>query len=227
MQKIDKHQSKSYGPLVLWRGDLENIFSIFGEASVSKINIESGDTKFDSPNEFLEHSSGDTISELKIFIHNPFIQIDLSKHWVRLFASSSDLQSAGLFSKVDSVLSDCERKPRFLHKYVWFFLFMTLTFSLSYFPIFKPFAYYVPALLILVVFWSIYITFSNFKTSIIRIFHKKYRPNFFIRNRDSIVIAIFSALLGGVLTYFVPKMIEISLQKNIKVEEAQKAPQSE
>ncbi len=102
---------------------------------------------------------------------------------------------------------------------------MIVTFSLSYFPVFLPFANFVPALLFMAFLWSLIILTNTFKTSVVHIFHKKDRPNFFIRNRDSIIIAIFSAVLGGVLTYCVPKMMDIALLKNIKAEVQDDAPQ--
>ncbi len=82
MQKLDKHQSKNYGPLVLWLDDLDNIFSILKECS--NINIESDDTKFDSIEEFLEQNRGTTLSEVKIWIHDPYFQIELNRYWARL-----------------------------------------------------------------------------------------------------------------------------------------------
>ncbi|OOF20750.1 hypothetical protein BZJ18_16710 [Salinivibrio sp. IB872] len=73
----------------MWASDLEDLFSEL--TNCTGIDLVANYVKFESVGEFVEFIKG----------RNP----------------TSNLLASGLFHKIDSILSRCERKPKFFYQY--------------------------------------------------------------------------------------------------------------
>jgi hypothetical protein len=118
MEKLDQSKSKNYTPLVMWAGDLEELFSEI-EKHCSNIVFVADDVKYESVDEFIRESKNRSPSIVKITASDPYLTVDLHHAWARFYISSSQILASGLFLKIDSILSRCERKPKFSYSYVW------------------------------------------------------------------------------------------------------------
>lgn len=123
----------------------------------------------------------------------------LYPRWAHVYVSSSQLVASGLFLKIDSILSRCERKPRFLFSFWWAIIGVWASSSLLYLEPFKPYAYLQIWTQMLTLSWVILVIYIHIcRFSSVYPKRKEDRPSFFKRNADSIVIAVVSALLGAV-----------------------------
>jgi hypothetical protein len=197
MEKLDKSLSKKYAPLVIWANDLFDIFSELKDCK--KIEFIADDTKFDSIEEFIQVNRGQKPSVVKITTHEPYLTIDLYPHSAQLYVSSSQLIPSGLFLKVDSILSRCERKPHFFFSSNWPAGSAVIIPSLFYLPLFKPIAYLQIWTYILLFIWMFFIMYLHlWKFSTVHAVYQEDRPSFLKRNADTIVIAVISALIGAI-----------------------------
>lgn len=197
MKKLDKPQSKEYGPLIIWAADFTEIFSEL--ESCSNIEFIAADVKFDSVEEFIKESRGGNPAEVKITAHDPYLSVELYQRWARLYVSSSELKPSGLFLKIDAILSRCERKPKFFFQYFWVVGSTWAIPIIFYFPLLKPYDYLGLWVTMLTFSWLMYVGFIHlWRFSVIRPMYREDRPSFFRRNIDAIVIAVISAMLGAV-----------------------------
>lgn len=198
MEKLDKPQSKDYGPLVIWAGDLVELFSELRDCT--NIEFVADDVKFESVDEFVKESKGRNPSNVKITAPNPYLTVELYHHWARLYVSSSQLLPSGLFLKIDSILSRCERKPRFFYRYAWAWACYFVLPWVFFLPPLRPFDYLGFWFLGLIFSWMTYISFVRLRRfSIVQPIHREERPGFVRRNIDGIVKVVISALLGAVI----------------------------
>lgn len=198
MEKLDKPQSKDYGPLVMWAGDLVELFSELKDCT--NIEFVADDVKFKSVEEFVKESRGRNPSEVKITACSPYLTVALYPRSARLYVSSSQLLPSGLFLKIDSILSRCERKPKFFYRYAWVIGSSWVLPNVFYLPPLKPYSYLSLWAIGLTFSWAIYVTFVHlWRFSTVQPIHREERPGFVRRNIDAIVIAVISALLGAVI----------------------------
>lgn len=197
MEKLDTSRSKNYGPLVIWANDLFDLLSELKDCKDFKLIAD--DVKFDSIEEFIQESRGRKPSVVKIEVREPYLTIELYPSWARLYVSSSQLLASGLFLKVDSILSRCERKPRFFFSYIWAVGSSLIIPRLFYLSPLKPFAHLQICVFVLSFTWMFYLLYIRlWKFSSVLPVRQEYRPSFIKRNKDGIVIAVISALLGAV-----------------------------
>lgn len=198
MEKLDTSRSKEYGPLVIWANDLVELFSELKDCKYLKFVAD--DVKFDSIEEFILECSGRKPSEVKIEVREPYLTIDLYPRWARLYVSSRQLLASGLFLKVDSILSRCERKPRFFFSWAWLVGSAWVIPNLFYLTPFKPFAQLQVWAVVLIFAWMLFVAYIHlWKHSTVHPVRREDRPGFIKRNRDGIVVAVISALLGAVM----------------------------
>lgn len=197
MEKLDKSQSKDYGPLVVWANDL---FDLLSELKDSQdFELIADDVKFESIEEFIQESRGRNPSVVKIKVFNPYLTIDLYPRSARLYVSSSKLLALGLFLKIDKILSRCERKPRFCFSYAWVVGGAWVIPNLFYLSQLKPFDYLKIWVTIPTFAWMFFVGFIQlWRYSSIHPLRQEDRPSFIKRNTDSIIVAVISALLGAV-----------------------------
>lgn len=197
MEKLDTPRTKDYGPLVVWANDLFDLISELKDCE--DIELIADDVKFESVEELIQERRGMRPSIVQIKARNPYLYIDLYPRWARVYVSSSQLVASGLFLKIDSVLSRCERKPRFFFSFLWPIVGVWTLPSFFFLAPFKPYAYLQIWTQMLTLSWMVLVGYIHIrKFSSVYPGRKEDRRSFFKRNADSIVIAVVSALLGAV-----------------------------
>ena len=196
MEKLDKPQTKSYGPCVIWANDLDNI--LYELKDCEKIEFIADDVKYDSVDEFIIDRHEIRPSELTIRTQNPYLTIDLDPLWAKLYVSSSKLLESGLFLKVDSILSKCERTPRISFTFWPPLVIIWIASGVFFLEVSEPHGYLIILMLLILIAWTTYVAYIRAKkfTTIYPV-RRENKPSFITRNIDSIVIAIISAILGA------------------------------
>lgn len=207
MEKLDKAQTKDYGPLVICASDLEDLFAEL--SNCTDIELVADDVRFESIDEFVKVSKGRNPSVAKISARAPYLTIEFNHSWARLYVSSSQLLASGLFLKIDLILSRCERKPKFFYRYAWVMGSGLVLPNIFYLPPLKPYNHLYFWVAGLTFSWMLYVVFIHlWRFSIIRPMHRENVPSFFRRNTDAIVVAVISALLGAVCGAAATKMAD-------------------
>lgn len=197
MEKLDTPRSKNYGPLVVWANDLFDVVSEL--KACESFELIADNVKFDSVEEFIQERRGRNPSVVQIKARNPYLTIDLYPRWARLYVSSSQVLASGLFLKINSILSRCERKPRFFFSFTWPVGSAWILPNLFYLPSLKPYAYLHIWISVLTLTWMFFVGYIHIrKFSSIHPARREDRPGFIKRNTDGIVIAVISGLLGAV-----------------------------
>lgn len=223
MKKLDKSRSKVYGPIVVWADDLFDLFSELKD--FSDFELVADDIKFDSIEEFIQESRGNKPSELKIKVRDPYLTIELDSHSARLYVASSQLLASGLFLKIDSILSKCERRPRFIFSSAWSFGGALIAPNIFYLEPFKQYSSLQVFAFAFAFSWMLlvgYIRLRHFSTVVP--LRKDARPGFIKRNADGIVIATISALLGAVGGAVAAKIADRIWSPSSKVEIERQSP---
>ncbi len=200
MEKLDKSQSKNYSPLVLWADDLEELLAVLKDCA-GGIKFVADDVGFDSVDEFVMESKGRDPSVVRITSSDPYLTVELYPRWASLYLSSSKLLPSGVFLKIDSILSRCQRKPRFFYRLGWAAASCWLIPYVFWLPQLKAFRYLSLVVACLTVLWLTSVAIVQlWHFSVVRPIYRASSPGFIRRNRDSIAIAIISALLGAAAT---------------------------
>jgi|SRR3989344_1813632 len=192
----------------MFREDLENIEEIITkELSPREYKLESESFEYTS----IKEISGDTGSTNHFYIktYSPYISIDFSKSYARVYTDEDDLKTIGAFKKILAIISKRERKT------LWIFskLANYLAPSLLTFTVILPRSaqisqnmslFLVSTSLLMV--WIIFGFWTDIKKySIIEFVNRKNKSNFFYRNKDQIGVNILVGIVFLLLGYFVKK----------------------
>ena len=121
----------------------------------------------------------------------------------------SQLVASGLFLKIDAILSRCERKPRFFFTWSCPVGSSWVIPNLFYLAPLKPFAYLQVWAFALTFAWMFFVGYIHlWKFSTVHPARQEDRPSFIKRNTDGIVVAVISAILGGVGVAAVTKVAD-------------------
>jgi len=208
MKKINKTLSKSYITARLFLDDLKSIEELIGNKR--SYSIETEDYEFKNIEELKNKYNNQKLNKVKISAHDPYITIEFHKMWVKLYCGSDDTESAGLFYKLDSIISSSSRKPNFVYSYysIWFIniiLFLIPRTSVIYnnnliFGI-------ISAIFILWILWVGYVRLLN--SSEVILSEKGDVKNYFSRNKDTLTSAIISGLVVAILIAYFPQLISL------------------
>lgn len=215
MKKLEKSLSKYYMPLILRANDFDDINSIL--IGHGDVEIIADDVKYDDLKEFLEENKTQKPSNVLITGRNPYLTLEISPNHCRLYISSDNLLATGIFTKIDSILTHCERKPKILYQQSSNLIFIILLLAIQYtsksFNII-PKQYEVYSFIIFHTFmliylsWLSYISFINiYRHSLIYTITDKGQPGFIKRNFDYFIVSLISLLVGGVLMRYIDKLL--------------------
>jgi hypothetical protein len=214
VEKIRRHIGEYLKPVKLYFDDIEELVDIFHNAGAD-IQIEADDYKIASPEEILSIKKP-YFTDLKIRQCNISVSVDFSSNGIWLFAAEDTPVQRGLFEQTKSILRKKRRllapffqssilSGLFLGASSWFIIGSSLiTMSRAWQLFIGVSMIFIGAL------WMWFGHLSRFRRfSIIVPFRKSDRPNFWIRNRDQIILALISAALGAigafVITYILQK----------------------
>jgi hypothetical protein len=199
MEKIDKSLKKNYLPVVLYLEALEGIVDAF-TVEGNKIEIRADDYSFDSITELSNHFKVNGPKSLEVKSLNPYGRLELNPLWAELYMGSSSIESAGIFYKIDRIMSSSERRPRIGYSYYSVWLLPLLSWIPNILPksanehdIFLIFN--VPFLWVV---WVLFIRLKKHSTLILERFSNK--QGFLKRNSDAIKLLLIGAILGCIST---------------------------
>src|SRR5258708_4610220 len=127
MERIKQSLTKEYLPVRLDLNDLREIEHIL--EGTKQFEIVTGNSKCDSVDDLVQHFKSRTIQDTKIKTLDPHVTIELQPMGTRLYVSSDDAPTAGLYHKLDSVLTGARRKPAILYSYPGLWVINTLMFA--------------------------------------------------------------------------------------------------
>lgn len=213
MEKIKKSYSKEYPILRMFIDDLEQIVSIFKE-NYKDFEIKADVYKLEDISE-LSKINKQEIKNFSINTYTPYISLDISESSVSLYIEDKDnLKLRGIFSKIDAILN---RRISFLriltsywmqipfHVIIWLNLYL---FPKEYYKTIRILLVILTlALLIIWFLWRQSISLK--KHSLIYLFNSQSKIGFFKRNKDKILLSIFSAVVGSILTVGLTWLIKL------------------
>lgn len=208
MKKIDKPQDKEYGPIRLW---LDELAALLSELEPCKdVTLIADDVKYESLEEFIRETKGRRPSFVRITASgDSYISIDLMPRWARLYVSSSSVHASGLLLKLDSILTRCEKRPRFLYRYsviVGCAIVLPIVFWLPFLHEYDFLGRLVSAVTFAWLLFNAYL--QLWRLSIVYPMRREERPSFIKRNFDTIVVVVISALLGAILGVATTKLFD-------------------
>jgi len=207
MERISPSLRKDYPPLKLYLEDLEEIAYILGETS--KAEFKTRDYKFTNLEELAAKYRGQRLKDLEIKIREPYVHIALGKHFNYCYVHENSLTGAGIFYRIDQVLIGRSRSL-----ISGFFLsFDTLPYfgfclalmigaaalilkrkeNLNW-PLFMSIISGASGLMVCSI-WGMHVLSSL--NSVILVKRKHEEQSFVTRNRDQLIIALFSAIVGA------------------------------
>lgn len=213
MYRRTKSHHKHIKPVRLYLDDVEEICKILHEVTES-VQLITEDYLFEEPEQLAELRK-DYITDLEIRSSNPFISVDLKpgKGW--LYIAKDEPASRGVFEKVMQFLEE-RRYP--LWRFTTFpsiLLFSScLGLSLAFLlvlatgilelglPVIVVSAVGVLVFVLLILHG---VEISSKKYSVVFLTHRANAQPFLKRNRDQIILALISAILGGLVTLFVSR----------------------
>ena len=203
-RKIQAH-GEHLKQVLLYRDDIEQIVELLREVSPD-VELSTDEHKFSDVKEWADLKR-DYFTNMQVATRNPYVSLGLSKSSVFLYIGEDTPQSRGAFEKIKRFLMD--RRPpgqRLLNVWmpslvfnVWLILFYLALWSKNWTLL------TVTGIFMLGCVWWWWRAFRA-QTRKYSIIVPKYRidaPNFWKRNADKIVVAIISAVFGGLLTLLI------------------------
>jgi len=211
MKRIEGILSKTYKCPKLYLEDIERILEILDEAKIREIDISAEGYSYNNIEELEEKKT--KINNLFIKTHQPYINIEFTKDGSRFYIGSDDLKSRGIFSSINEIISRRERKFLWILTIHNIFANILIVTSWLLSRIYdKEYPNYIIKNIIFVLiglflFWTPISILVHWKFySLINLMKKDKISNFFIRNKDNIIIStiftIFGISLGIIIQRF-------------------------
>src|SRR4030042_649581 len=200
MIKREKPIKKEFSVPKLYLDDLQDIYEILTELS-KDIELKCEDYILDNIKE-LAGIKNDTIKYFEFVLSNPNVNILCSEGKVIIDINEDTLLLRGIYDKIKQVI---EKRIKNIPSKTTIFLLISsipiILFLFIYFMITYNFIilYIMFAVLFLIVASLLFFIFRTDKT-IIYLKLKIDINTFWIRNKDKIIISIFSALLSAIIT---------------------------
>lgn len=213
MERIDKRNSKSYPPLILYIEELKEIIGVFKESSECP-KIKSGDYKYESMDELIANCKGQCINDLDNSIYNPLISLTLTNKYASLSCHSSKPAPMGLFHNIDKILTKAVIPfHAAFHHYTVFALMMPISAMMAYFFFTNiPLGIFIAAALIY--YWYFSFRLDEKRHSRIWIKHRSETGGFLKRNKDQLIVALIAAVVGGAIGVVGTLLVSHLLSKN-------------
>ena len=212
MKKKIQTYSQNFKMPCLFREDLENIEEIIKkELNPGEYKLDLGSFEYQEVKEILENI--DPINELHIQTSSPCISIDFTKFSSRIYVGDDDIKTVGAVKKITDIILKKERRWlwRFSKSAEWLppLLFFSIIQLLAWDSARASSWFIIVIILILLVIWWIIGYQSSLKKfSIIEFGYKKNKSNFFIKNKDTIIVNIIVALTSILATIFFQKLLK-------------------
>lgn len=197
MKKLDRSQTRTFGPIRVLPNDLVIISDILKDRESYRLLADHHE--FDSVDEFTSYYKGKRAKRITIESRSPYVTVELTPLEARVNVSTSDIEGSGLLTQISSVLSKCELRPKFLYQF-WALLLLSFISNVAFLAPSNSLPSSVFFLLLaLFVVWIGWVTYVHtYRHSIIETIEGD-EPAFFRRKKDDIAVALISALLGAII----------------------------
>ena len=218
MRKINQAWEKQYNPLKLFKEDIEKIISII-TTGLKEINTPEGwENKLDIRTDKFELDNLSELSEIKekflrelsILVGDEHIQLKLGRTTAHLrIKDEENTTLMGIGNRIDAILRMRERSFKFLHSFSGRLL-VTLSAafvsgfgyglkSFSRTPL--PILLFATGITISVMI-PVYTLYTATHRSTIEMVYSYGKRNFFIRNKDNILVGVIVSIISIILGVF-------------------------
>ncbi len=202
---MNKTLSKNYLTARLFLDDLKSIEELIGNNQSYK--IEAGDYEFKDVEELKNKHSNQKLNNVKISAHNPYITIEFHKMWVKLYCGSDDTGSAGLFYKLDSIISSSSRRFSFIYSYYSIWIVNIAIFLIPKSSLIYSNKLIFNSLTPIFVLWIAWVSYIRLLCSgEVILSGKGDVKNFFERNRDQIIVGIITGIVVAIIMVYFPQL---------------------
>lgn len=183
--------------------DIEDIYEILTSVS-TKVSIETDQYEFESLQELKEYSG--QIKKIVLIAKDPYISVDIGE-WVKIYTNKETLLARGAVDKIGTTAQERKKKfstksknPSYLFTIILALLSSAVVVSLG---LIKNVSLGIGLFIfdVILLLWTYYA--SMLRKSTIRLVHKHEAQNFLKANSDKIIIAIISAIAGGIVKIFI------------------------
>jgi hypothetical protein len=146
----------------------------------------------------------------------PYAAIDLSRRDARLYVTGGEESGGDVFLKLEKVIAPRQRRWPFFYSFP--FLFTIIVLNSLYnaliwlLPNFKGTAFdwvIVGVLGVAGLLWTCWLAFIRaWHHAVIRLRRHSEIMSFLQRNKDAVTVAIITAIIVGLIAYFVPKLAD-------------------
>lgn len=220
MKKKTQYFRQDFKMPHLFREDLEKLEDIIKELSPQEYKFETKDFEYKTIQEITKDVEViNEINDFHIQTYNPYVSLDFNNNSAYIYSSDDDIKTIGVIKKITDIISKRERKllwqlsrlSSFLAPALIWFPFLLMIF-LSKETIKSNKILFVIATLILyivaIVWWIIGYNAHFKKFSVIELEYKKNKSNFFIINKDRIIVGIIVAIVTVILTILSQKIFK-------------------
>lgn len=197
MKKINESLSKEYLPLLICRDDLEDIASHLGAAQ--NVKYESEGFEYDSITELVKNSRSEFPKSISIKTNNPYTTIELDYWRATLYVDSRDLTAIGLFHQLDTILTRCRRFGSWFYSYYFIWL-LNLIIWFTPGTILRGYSEVKTSIETILIGWISFVVYIRLrKQCLISLVSRRENKNFWLRNKDQLVVAILATIVGAIL----------------------------
>jgi hypothetical protein len=216
MERIKPALIKYYPPIVLGLADLEALDDVL-RAAVKNYAVCAGDYRYESVAELSAHVGKKRINKLGFEGSEPHTRLNFATYEARVYVGDDDLISAGLFQKIDAILTPRVRRLSIIYdSRTWLLIGATMGAASIMVGVAFMWAGRLPqaatsilpaalltAVILAGVTWSFWVSIKGH--SVIGL--SSAPDNFLARNRDQILMAFVAALVGSIVTLLVTKLL--------------------
>lgn len=211
MKRRHKNLIKNYKMPHLFRDELEKIELILTEANVKGYKIVTPDFEYEKVSEIPKDIK--PLFELQIISSDPYMELNFSRNSARIFVGRNDLISQGIFSKIDQILTNSQRKTRWFFSQLGPFIggasFTLLLIGLSFIKTKPNIGIIFLSLSFIGILWGIFsFRIDLNKFSIIEVIKRREKPSFLKRNKDQILLILLGAIIGSMITLLLKLLLK-------------------
>ena len=202
MKKIHKHLGGHLRPIKLYYDDLLEIYEILKQAG-NRIEIKTDEYEIESIEEILSIKKP-VITNLTIKLYEPVVSIDFTNSRIWLYASEDTPVQRGLYEKIKTMLN---KKQRVFAPLFQSAIASGLFTGASTWWLFTDAYKYVGIIMFcLGLLWMYFGHKNKFQFySLIFPVRRTDKPSFLERSKDPLIIALISAIIGGIVTLGISK----------------------
>ena len=210
MKRVSGSLSRLFPPITLYRDDVLQIVKEF-ESYGQRVTVTVGQNELEDLSELCPDSlRRDRVGQLGIVVHSPHAALNLSPSAVHLYVGDDDAKAVGLFTLVSDILKR-HRRPLWWASAFWFLLLLSV-FVGAAFAIGRlagPVGLVAGAVVVVAYALWFYLSYTReMRThAIVVLVDRRSAPPFLKRNRDAIVLAVFSAVVGACVLVLVEYLL--------------------